>query len=202
MSELASETSAPSELASESSAPTDREHTANLLGALALVITDRVADAVSDVGPSATAAAALSALHQFLDTPTIDRLAQVLGLSHSGTVRLVDRLERDGHVRRRPGQDARSTALTLTASGRRLAGRISGARGRVLAEALDTLTDAERATLDALAARLLVGLMRGPGATRWMCRMCDLAACGRSAGHCPVEREAVARYGGKPRQGK
>jgi hypothetical protein len=37
--------------------------------------------------------------------------------------------------------------------------------------------------------------MRGPGATRWMCRLCDLDACGRADGSCPVERAAAARYG-------
>lgn len=171
------------------------DHTANLLGALALVVTDRVADAVTETGPSATAAAALSALHQFLDTPTIDQLSQVLGLSHSGTVRLVDRLEQDGHLRRRPGVDGRSTALVLSAAGRRLAGRIARARGEVLGGTLAALSEAERDTLDELVGRLLVEMMREPGAARWMCRMCDLGACGRAEGRCPVEREATARYG-------
>lgn len=170
-------------------------HTANLLGALALRITDRTTDAVGTVGPSSAAAAAVSALHQFLDGPTIDRLSQVLGLSHSGTVRLVDRLERDGYLRRRPGKDARSTALALTAAGRRLATRVADARNAVLADALATLTERERETLDQLTGRLLVGLMSGPGATRWMCRLCDLDACGRAGGSCPVERAAAARYG-------
>jgi DNA-binding MarR family transcriptional regulator len=177
---------------------TEPRHTANLLGALTQSITDRTTDAVGAVvggGTSTAAAAAVSALHQFLDSPTIDQLSQVLGLSHSGTVRLVDRLERDGHLRRRPGKDARSAALALTASGRRLATRVLDARDAVLADALATLTERERQTLDQLTGRLLVGLMRGPGATRWMCRMCDLDACGRAHGSCPVERAAAARYG-------
>ena len=174
---------------------TGPEHTANLLGALALVVTDRMADTVAEVGPSESAAAALSALHQFLDAPTIDRLRQVLGLTHSGTVRLVDKLERDGHVRRRPGADARSTALALTASGRRLAARIIAARGQVLAGAVAELPATDRRALDRLLGELLVGMMRGPGATRWMCRMCDLDACGRADGRCPVAHAAQAKYG-------
>jgi DNA-binding MarR family transcriptional regulator len=169
------------------------EHAANLLGALALAVTDRTADAVAEAGPSATAAAALSAMHQFLDSPTIDQLRQVLGLTHSGTVRLVDRLERDGHLRRRTGADARTAVLSLTSSGRRLAGRVTAARGRVLGDALGALSERDRRTLDRLLGDVLVGMMRGPGATRWMCRMCDLRACGRADGHCPVARAAAGR---------
>ena len=66
---------------------------ANLLGALALVITDQSAQAVAAAaGQSVSAAAALSALHHFLDRPTLDQLHKVLGLTPSGAVRLVDRL--------------------------------------------------------------------------------------------------------------
>jgi len=48
--------------------------------------------------------------------------------------------------------------------------------------------------LDKLSSKVLVGLMRGPGATRWICRLCDTGACGRDAGWCPVASEARVRY--------
>ena len=166
-------------------------HTENLMGALALVIADRTTDAIEDSSrQSPTAAAALSALHQFLGTPSIDLLRQVLGLTSSGTVRLVDRLEDAGHVTRRAGSDGRLTLIQLTASGRRAASRVSSARSSVLREALSVLSPDERRALDAIAARLLVGLMRGPGAVRWMCRLCDMTACGRDQGRCPVAAAA------------
>ena len=171
-------------------------HAANLLGALALGVTDRTGDAVAAASDhSQTAAAALSALHQFLDGPTIDRLAQVVGLTQSGAVRLVDRLERDGYVRRGPGADGRSTSVILTSSGHRAAERVEAVRLRVLEDVLDPLTVGERQTLADLIGRVLVGMIREPGATRWTCRLCDLSACGRPAGYCPIEREARARYG-------
>ena len=47
-------------------------------------------------GQSESAAAALSALLHFLDRPSVDLLRQVLGLTSSGTVRLVDRLAESG----------------------------------------------------------------------------------------------------------
>jgi DNA-binding MarR family transcriptional regulator len=171
------------------------DRTGNLLGALSLVVSDRTADALTEAaGHGETAAAALSALHQFLDRPSIDLLRQVLGLTSSGTVRLVDRLEAAGYVRRRPGADGRSTVVSLTPAGRRAARRVAAARAAVLEGALAALSPAERRTLDGLASKLLVGLMRGPGAVRWMCRLCDLGACGREQGHCPVANAAGDRY--------
>lgn len=169
----------------------EHAHTENLMGALSLVIADRTTDAIEDSSrQSRTAAAALSALHQFLGTPSIDLLRQVLGLTSSGTVRLVDRLEDSGYVTRRAGTDGRSTLIQLTASGRRVASRVSRARASVLREALSVLSPDERRTLDAIAAQLLVSLMRGPGAVCWMCRLCDVTACGRDQGRCPVAAAA------------
>jgi DNA-binding MarR family transcriptional regulator len=167
----------------------------NLLGALALSVADRTSDAVGDAaGQSQTAATALSALYHFLDAPSIDLLRQVLGLTPSGTVRLVDRLEDAGYVERRPGRDGREVSLRLTGSGRRAAREVSAARGEVLEGALQTLPKAERRQLEDLLARVLPGLIRGPGATRWMCRLCDMGACGRDEGRCPVANAARERY--------
>jgi DNA-binding MarR family transcriptional regulator len=176
------------------SAPAGRA--ANLLGTVALAVRDRMVEAVAQrPGDSETAAAALSALDQFLAGPSIDRLSQVVGLSQSGAVRLVDRLEHDGLVRRSPGADGRTTAVSLTPAGRRAARQLERSRLQLLEATLHPLSAGERETLAALLARVVVGMMREPGATRWMCRLCDLSACGRAAGHCPVEQEAHSRYG-------
>jgi DNA-binding MarR family transcriptional regulator len=171
------------------------DRTGNLLGALSLSVADRTSDAVGEsVGQSETAAIALSALHQFLDAPSVDLLRQVLGLTPSGTVRLVDRLQDAGYVTRRPGSDGRSVSLRLTASGRRAAERVSAARAEVLQDALSALDPSERETFDEMVSRVLVGLMRGPGAVRWMCRLCDMTACGRDEGRCPVANAARGRH--------
>ena len=109
-------------------------------------------------------------------------------------MRLVDRLQDAGYVTRRRGEDARSVSVHLTPAGRRVARRVTAARAQVLREVLGDLTPAERETLDGLLSRVLPGLIRGPGATRWMCRFCDTTACGRSEGRCPVANEALRRY--------
>ena len=89
---------------------------ANLLGTLSLAVAGRIETATeSPLGPSAPAA--LSALDGFLGGEPIDALRQTLGLTHSGAVRLVDRLAEAGLAERRPGPDARTVAVVLTPVG-------------------------------------------------------------------------------------
>jgi DNA-binding MarR family transcriptional regulator len=171
------------------------DRAANVLGALSQIVADQTADAVAEAaGRSESAASALSALLHFLDRPTIDLLRQVLGLTSSGTVRLVDRLEESGYVRREPGGDGRSTLVVLTDAGRVAAERVSAARAEVLERSLAVLSDAERVAFDRLSGKVLVGMMRGPGATRWMCRLCDIGVCRGTQGGCPVGNAAAQRY--------
>jgi DNA-binding MarR family transcriptional regulator len=171
------------------------DQTANLLGALSLMIADQMADAMEEAGGRPeSAAAALSALLHFLDQPSVDRLRQVLGLTSSGTVRLIDKMERSGQVRRGPGPDRRSTTVSLTADGFAAARRVGAARAGVLDGALAGLTAGERAALGTIMGKVLVGLMREPGAVRWMCRLCDIEVCRGAEGGCPVGNAARERY--------
>ena len=87
--------------------------TANRLGALALAVGDRMQEAAAgQAGHSDSAAAALSALVHILDRPSVDLLRRLLGLTSSGTVRLLDRLQQHGYIKRVPGRDGRETAIT------------------------------------------------------------------------------------------
>jgi DNA-binding MarR family transcriptional regulator len=176
---------------------TSSEHGANVLGALALVLHDRMAEAVTEAaaGQPENGAAALSMLAQFMEQPRVGLLHRALGLTPSGAVRMIDKLEAEGWVRRGPGTDGRSTSVRLTAAGRRASRRVTAARGAVLSDALAVLSDDQRSALDELVGLVLVGMMRDPGATRWMCRLCDAGACGHAAGECPVGAEARRRWG-------
>jgi DNA-binding MarR family transcriptional regulator len=154
---------------------------------------DRMAGAVEGTAAqSATAATALSALRDFLDGTSIDLLSQVLGLTSSGTVRLVDRLSEAGYVRRTAGSDARTTSIVLTKAGRRVAANVAAARADLLSAALAELSADERRVLEAVTGRVLAGLVRGPGATRWICRLCDTTTCGRAEGLCPTANASAA----------
>jgi DNA-binding MarR family transcriptional regulator len=178
-----------------SSPEPDPARAANVLGALVLALADRMAVAVEESSAhSESGAAALSALQHFLRNPSIDLLRQVLGLTHSGAVRLVDRLEHDGLVRREAGPDGRITVVRLTDRGRRAATRVTTARAELLGAAMDVLPPADQEQLTDLAGRVLVGMRRGAGATRWTCRLCDTGACGRLEGRCPVAGESPPTF--------
>lgn len=156
-------------------------------------------EAVAALGPSAPAA--LAAMHEFLDGGSVTQLSSVLGLSHSGTVRLVDRLATEGLVERVGAEDGRAVSVVLTRHGRGTAARILRAREESLASALGALS-AEAvedlgATLDAMLttvtrARLEERSARPAERSQpWLCRLCDFAACGRSEGNCPVNNAAT-----------
>lgn len=174
----------------------DLDRPANVLGALALSVADQIADATAGAaGRAESAPAALAALLHFLDRPSVDRLRQVLGLTSSGTVRLLDRLAESGYVERQSGGDRRSTAVVLTPAGHAVAEQVCRARAAVLDRALSVLSDPERAEFDRLTGKIMVGMMREPGAVRWGCRLCDTGICRGSPGGCPVGNAARARYG-------
>jgi DNA-binding MarR family transcriptional regulator len=177
-------------------AHSELDHDGNLLGALALAVSDRTSAAMADaVGLSESAATALSALHHFLDRPSIDRLRQVLGLTSSGTVRLIDNLVAAGYVRKSASaNDGRALEIKLTQSGETAAKRVATARADVLNSLVRTLSDEQRALFDELAGKLLTSMIRPPGATKWNCRQCDTTACGRTEGRCPVANEAISRF--------
>lgn len=159
--------------------------TTNLLGALVLALHDRVEAATASAAEHGAAYPA--ALATLLGSPglPIESLRQILGLSHSGTVRLVDALEREGSVVRKAGKDARSVAVELTAAGRRRAQAVLRARDEALAPALEVLTSAERAQLLRLTEKLLGRLTRDKQHADYICRLCDLDACPEAT--CPVE---------------
>jgi DNA-binding MarR family transcriptional regulator len=167
-------------------------HDANVLGAFGLVLADRLADATERAGGSSSAAA-LATLYGTRAGIRIEGLARVVGLSHSGAVRLVDRLEAQGLVERRRGVDQRSAVLYLTTGGRRSARRMLAERDVAMHSLLALLTDDQRAELIDLADRLLRELAAEPVAEARICRLCDLEACGRSSGRCPVARPRARR---------
>jgi len=167
--------------------------TANLLGALGIVLSDALADAAEPAGGKTTATA-LVALAGPSSSASIDALAGVVGLSHSGTVRLVDRLVADGLVERRRGVDQRSAALVLTPAGRRSARQVLRRREANLQIIIALLTDEQQAALAEIAERVLAELGDAHDAEARVCRLCDLEACGRSRGACPVATARRRRH--------
>jgi MarR family transcriptional repressor of emrRAB len=166
---------------------------ANVVGAVALALADAMRAAVERAGGhGASGPAAIVALDGLLAGASIDRLARVCGLSHSGAVRLVDRLAEDGLLERRTGADGRSVALALTAAGRRSAARIRAQREAATEAALAPLGAGERAALARAAELVLAGMAAEEADEDRICRLCDGEACGRPRGRCPVASAARA----------
>jgi DNA-binding MarR family transcriptional regulator len=167
------------------------DHDLNVIGALAVVLGDRIRDATEEAsGMGGALPAALSALHEWAGGRTIETLAGGLRLSHSRTVRVVDRLESQGLARRaRDPADGRGVLVQLTPAGRRAGRRVLDARAAALEE---VLPPGERRELAEIAERLLAGATAGRRAARANCRLCDARACGHHDGRCPVTRAADA----------
>ena len=160
---------------------------ANLLGALAIAVVDRLHEArAHDDGRGLTATAALSHL-RLRPGQNIDFLARLLHISHPATIRLVNRLEAEGLVERRPDEDdARSRALVLTPAGQRAALAAARKRLEVLDQMLSALTTAERHQLEPVIEKLLGALTIDRWDARHICRLCDIPTCQMPA--CPVDK--------------
>ena len=156
----------------------------NLLAALATSLADQIHSATEEAaGHGARAPAALTSI---LRRPgqSVGELSARLELSHSATVRLVDRLEADGLVVRRPGADGREVAVALTAKGRRRALRVLQARRSTTSRSLAGLSASERRDLEVLVDRLLRNQSAQREDPRPVCRLCEVPAC--PLRRCPV----------------
>lgn len=167
------------------------EKVENVVGALALALADDLVRAAQRHAPSSAPAAAISLLGHAPGL-TIRQVSRVLGLSHPGAVRLVDRLVGDDLVRRdRSADDGRAVALTLTPNGEAVCRQVLASRRGALARALSSLDAAERQTLGRMAEAMLRGLVGGEDHALRVCRLCDPGVCRE----CPVEAEMTAREG-------
>ncbi len=154
---------------------------ANLLGAFGLLVSDAVGSALGDARLEPTSMTALVHLSKY-PGESIDGLRGPLELSHSGCVRLVDRIEAAGYVVREKAQDGRAVALQLTRKGREAAAGSLRRRGNWLRRSLRSLTAEEQETLGRLLAKVLSFEVSNSSQALRVCRACDYRACTL----CPV----------------
>jgi DNA-binding MarR family transcriptional regulator len=162
-----------------------RQRVENLLGALSLAITDAVARGIEEAEGAYGSDTFAIILLLHAETLRSDVLARQLGLAQSSTVRLVDRLEREGLVERNTGSDRRIVMVGLTARGLRAAESILTARRNVLRDLVGRLTESERLALHGISSKLLTGLTVDIESGEHNCRLCDEDAC--NLADCPVE---------------
>ena len=158
------------------------QRTANLLGVVGLAVADRIKDSAREILNHAGETPAALVVIGYSLGPSNDQLRRVLRLSHSGTVRLVDRLVADGLVERREGQDKREVALYVTRRGRTLRDKILKGRLAANRPLLAPLTSAEQETVGALLHKMLSSRETTDMERRTLCRLCDDRVCS----DCPI----------------
>ncbi len=158
------------------------DRSANLLGAVGLAVADRIAATARDILKHAGETPAALVVIGYGFGPSNDQLRRILGLSHPGSVRLVDRLVADDLVQRREGRDKRAIALYLTERGAALRETLLRERLAVIKPLLMSLTEAERETLAALLHKMLSSMKTTDLERCTLCRLCDNRICY----NCPI----------------
>lgn len=159
-----------------------RDKTANLLGALGLAVADRIAEIALEVLDRAGETPAALVVIGYGLGPSNDQLRRILGLSHPGMVRLVDRLVADELVERQVGRDRRAVALFLTPKGHEAREMLLAGRLAAIKSMLSPLVEEEEESLGFLLSRILAGLPSSDLERCHLCRMCDDRVCR----DCPI----------------
>lgn len=163
------------------------EFTADWVGVLATAVDAKVAQAAGGVGGSEVGAL-LTCLS--LGEIGVGELGKVLGLTGSGAVRLIDRLEHDGLIVRQARQ-GRSVSVRLSALGWHRALELRRRRLEAIEDLVGSLSVNERAQLTDLLDKLLHNAGLDAATARTVCRFCDHRRCDGEV--CPVGRSLRAR---------
>lgn len=158
---------------------------ANLLGALATGISDRIRLAAAEQTSLGGEAAAALIVIGHMAGPSIDQLGRVLKLSHPGTVRVVDRLVAAGLAERKSAlSDRRALALHLTPAGETERAAVLEGRRAAICAVLDHVAPEDYPVLEQLVEKMLVSLPCDATSAMSVCRFCDQHACSS----CPMDQ--------------
>ena len=168
----------------------------NLLGALVTAVNDRMQwHAEHAIGLGGQIPAALVTIgHNYGES--VEFLSGILQMSHSGCVRLVDKLDELGLVERRPGKDRRSVSLYLTPRGRELKREVLRARREALDGVLGALDARQQRELVGLIEVMLTAMTHCKSEADIICRLCEEQVCAQS--HCPVTIGSVLNASPQP----
>jgi DNA-binding MarR family transcriptional regulator len=161
--------------------------TLNLLGAFSLSVMDMLeASLEASTGYGGETPAALVSLGAEPGL-SVQSLSEILDLSHPGTVRLVDRLEKEGLLERRAGLDGRTLSLYLTNAGQKKRRIMLQERSQKLRLAFNALTQSERRQLAPLLEKMLAAMTTDEKSWSSICRLCEEEVCPGKT--CPVEQK-------------
>lgn len=159
------------------------------------MITDRLDATSSPAGGADSTTGTLSALDQDLDKSSVTRLREVLGLTHSGTVRLPERLAAAGLVTRGVGPAGGPAPCGSPFAATEPPGP-RPTSGPPTSTPCSTVSPGARCEpCTTLLAQLMGQVVSIKDGGAWICLRCDLHACGRREGRCPAEKAAAKKYG-------
>jgi len=169
--------------------PSMNNYIANLLGVVGLAVADLIEENAREICMHAGETPAALIVIGYDLGPSTDKLRRILGLSHSGTVRLVDRLVADGLVERREGRDKREVALYVSEQGRAMREELLKGRLASIRPLLAPLTSSEKENFSALLHKILSSMETTDIERRTLCRMCDNRVCK----NCPIPADIPGR---------
>lgn len=160
------------------------ERQLNAFGGLVVGVSDVVTRTMTEkTGLDEVTTVALLAVHT-RPGQSVGALAQLLGTTHSGGVRIVNRMHHAGLVDRRPGPDGRTAALHATGRGDELSVTALEVRRAALSDLMSNLAPVQVEALTGLIDDLAPALARTRAEAQRVCRMCEHAVCRGEL--CPV----------------
>ena len=176
--------------------PSQEERAANLLGAFALAVHDRLEASLLEGarGLSLNGSAALFAVSRHPGLQFLE-LQLATGITHSACVRILDKLEREGLVRRRTDpSDARATRLEITPEGNARARAITSARQGFMLALAKRIPPYWLPRMVRVLELLLSVMTPDARSALRACRHCNWGVCGIDPGApCPVVKAALLR---------
>ncbi len=157
----------------------------NQLGALGVLIQDRMDRVFGDLSPRASS---LLITLRCRGPLTVSILAVIVAVSQPTATRLIGGLEKRGYVRR-AARDGRNVTVSLTSPGRERAESLQTMRAGVASAMVQPLEGKEREALERLIEKILYAATESRAAARTSCRYCDHGVCGGD--DCPINRRAT-----------
>jgi MarR family transcriptional repressor of emrRAB len=165
--------------------------TINLLGAFVTGVSDQLNRTIEEkteiFGDVPAALVAIA----YNEGRTVEHLRKTLTLSHSWTVRVVEKLQKEGLVEKRSGADKRAVALFVTAQGDRKVRSIVRARRQFLDGLLSAIPAKEQKQFAGMLERMLALVTTDFYSGEAICKLCEVDVCPQN--RCPVaERQGIA----------
>ena len=166
----------------------------NLLGAFVTAVNDRMQRQTEQaIAMGGQARAALVTIgHNYGES--VEFLSNILQMSHSGCVRLVDKLHEQALIERRPGKDRRSLSLYLTPAGRDRQREVLRGRREALNSVFETLDERQQQQFVELLEVMLKAITHCKSDADIICRLCEEQTCAQS--RCPVTIGSVVNATG------